>query len=201
MKIINSKINDDISNNKTIKLNLGSGNDKVQGFYNVDFINLPGTDLIADLNEPLDLLPDHSVDAIISRGSFEHIKNFMGLMIEIHRVCKNDALMTTVVPHFSNPYYYSDPTHIQPFGLYTMHYFMDESMQFGRKVPCYYTSARFRIEKITIQFYREKFLDKLLEPIVSWLVNINIHTQDLYERRFCYLYPAWQIKYDLKVCK
>ncbi|CAN6134411.1 Methyltransferase type 11 [Methylophilaceae bacterium] len=201
MKIINKKINEAISLNHGLMLNLGAGNDKVEGYYNVDFIDLPGTDLIADLNKPLEQLPDNSVDAIVSRGSFEHIKNFMGLMVELHRVCKNNADINTIVPHFSNPYYYSDPTHVQPFGLYTMHYFMDESIQFGRKVPDYYTKARYKVEKITIMFYREKLIDKILEPILSRIVNLNIHTQDIYERRFCYLYPAWQIKYEMKVCK
>lgn len=201
MKIINLKINDAISNKQPIKLNLGAGNDKVEGYYSVDLINLPGTDITADLNDPLELLPDNSVDAITSRGSFEHIKNFVGLMVEIHRVCIHNADIKAVVPHFSNPYYYSDPTHVQPFGLYTMHYFIDESMQYGRKVPCYYTSIRYKVEKITIQFYREKLIDKILEPIVSRLVNINIYTQDIYERRFCYLYPAWQIIFKMKVCK
>lgn len=201
MKIINLKINDAISNKHLIKLNLGAGNDSVDGYYNVDLIELPGTDIMADLNKPLEILPDNSVESIVSRGSFEHIRNFVGLMVEIHRICVNNADIKTVVPHFSNPYYYSDPTHVQPFGLYTMHYFMDESLQRGRKVPSYYTSVRFKVEKIHIQFYREKLIDKFLEPIVSRLVNINIHTQDIYERRFCYLYPAWQIKYDMKVCK
>lgn len=201
MKILNKDIKKAIDLGHGISLNLGAGKAKIEGYYNVDIVALHSTDIIADLNYPLEQLPDNSVDAIYSRASFEHIKNFMGLMEEIHRICKSNADIKIVVPHFSNPYYYSDPTHVQPFGLYTMHYFMDEDLQPGRKVPSYYTSARFNLVGIRVQFYRETLLDKFLEPIISRLVNINIHTQDIYERRFSYMYPAWQIIYQLCVKK
>lgn len=197
MKIVNPNVNKVIEQEGTLKLNLGSGLSKVDNFFNLDVVELPGVDIVANLNEPFNLLPDNSVDAIYSRASFEHVKNLMGLMNEVHRICKPNAEICIIVPHFSNPYYYSDPTHAQPFGLYTMHYFMDESVQPGRKVPSFYTKTRFNLKSIKIQFYREKLIDKLLEPIVSRLTNISIDTQDVYERRFCYLYPAWQITYLL----
>lgn len=201
MKIFNADIKNAIDQRQGISLNFGAGRTTLPGYYSVDIVELPGIDIVADFNQPLDELPDNSVDAVHSRASFEHVKNFMGLMEEIHRICKPNADIKIIVPHFSNPYYYSDPTHVQPFGLYTMHYFMDEDMQPGRKVPSFYTSARFDLVSIRLQFYREKLVDKFIEPIISRLVNISINTQDIYERRFCYLYPAWQVIYQLHVKK
>ena len=201
MKIINSNIILNISEGNLIKLNLGAGKDKVQEYYNVDLIELPGTDIVADLNNTLDQIPNSSVEAIYSRGCFEHIKKFTSLITELHRICVPGALIKTIVPHFSNPYYYSDPTHVQQFGLYTMHYFMDEKVQIRRKVPSYYTSARFELKSIKILFYRETLFDKLFDTIFGKIININIHTQDIYERRFCYFFPASQIVYEIKVIK
>jgi hypothetical protein len=48
------------------------------------------------------------------------------LIEELGRVMAPGAALTIIVPHFSNPFYYSDPTHRTPFGLYTMAYFCDQ---------------------------------------------------------------------------
>lgn len=197
MKIINPEVNVQIEQRGVIRINLGAGQSAVAGFYNLDMIMLPGTDIVANLNENLGLFPDNSVDEIYSRASLEHVSNLIGLMEEIHRICKPNAIISIIVPHFSNAYYYSDPTHVRPFALYTMHYFMDEIDQKGRKVPSYYTSARFTLKCMQIQFYRERLVDKVLEPVISWFVNMSIGSQDVYERRLCYFFPAWQMQYML----
>ena len=197
MQIVIKKIQSIIDGGGTVKLNLGAGNTRIPDFLSVDLVDLPGVDIVADLNKPLDLIPDSSVSAIFSQHSFEHLENFMGLMNELHRICAADAEIIIIVPHFSYPFYYSDPTHKQHFGLYTMHYFMDEIDQPVRKVPSFYTKARFDLVGIKIEFIREKIIDKLIEPIVSRIVNMGYKTQDIYERRFCYVYPAWQIRYTL----
>jgi len=197
LKILNQLVQNDLDNNTPIKLHLGAGNNQREGYYNVDLVELTNIDIVADLNLALNLLPDNSVSAIYSRHTLEHIDNLMGLMTELHRVCQPGALIEIIVPHFSNPYFYSDPTHVRPFGLYTMHYFLDTLEQPGRKVPSFYTSTRFRLTNIRIDFYRTSLLDRLTVPIIRYLVNKNFNTQEIYERRFVWLWPAWQIQYTL----
>jgi hypothetical protein len=41
---------------------------------------------------------------------------------QIAKDLEQGELIEIIVPHFSNPHYYSDPTHVRFFGLYTMSY-------------------------------------------------------------------------------
>ena len=66
---------------------------------------------------------------IYSRHPLEHVRNFLPLMAELHRVTRPGGRIEIIVPHFSNPYGYSDPTHVRHFGLYTFFYFADEEDQ------------------------------------------------------------------------
>ncbi|MBT7556620.1 methyltransferase type 11 [Candidatus Woesearchaeota archaeon] len=200
MEILNKDLRLLLEQGKKVKLHLGSGSSLKTGYYNLDIIRLQGVDIIADMNQPLDLIPDNSVSCVYTQHALEHIKNLQGLMQELSRICCSDAIITIVVPHFSNPYYYSDPTHIRPFGLYSMSYFVNEEDQlFKRKVPAYYTNTRFKLLDTRLFFYRTSLIDRILVPIIRFIVNLNNSTKEIYERRWPWLYPAWQIKYTLRV--
>lgn len=201
MPILNERFSADLAQGRPVRLNLGSGGTVREGFYGVDHLALPGVDIQADLNAPLDWLPDDSVDEIYSRHALEHIPNILPLMRELHRSVKPDGRLHLIVPHFSNPYFYSDLTHCHPFGLYSFFYFCDPADQPKRKVPCFYVDYRYRVESIRIRFYRRSLLDKLLEPVVSALVNLSIRTQDWYERRLCRLFHAWELEVVLRPVK
>ena len=119
-------------------------------------------------------------------------------MKEIYRICRDDAEIYIIAPHFSNPYYYSDPTHVRPFGLYTMHYFMDKNDQPIRKVADFYANVKFHVVYSRIDFYRVSLFDRITVPFIRYLVNLNFLSQDIYERRWSWSIPAWQIKYILR---
>ena len=199
MKILNSNLEKDLSEGRPIKLDLGCGKNARRGFYSVDHLEMDGVDVVADLNKSLHLFPNDCSDYIYSRHAFEHILEFIPLMREIHRITKPGGTIEIIVPHFSNVYGYSDPTHVRFFGLYSMYYFVSpETQPTIRKVPAFYSDARFRVKSITIQFYRSSIVDKIIAPIFSRIVNYNIYTQNFYERRLAYLYHAWQIRYLLE---
>jgi SAM-dependent methyltransferase len=198
MKILNPKIEKDLAEKKAVKLDLGCGQSKRNGFYSVDHLELDGLDIIADLNKPLHLLPDDCCEYIYSHHALEHINELLPLMGEIHRISKPAGIVEIIVPHFSNVYGYSDPTHVRFFGLYSMYYFVSpENQPKIRRVPEFYTAARFIVKSATIEFYRHGILDKILSPLFSRFVNLNIYTQDFYERRMSHFFHAWQIRYIL----
>lgn len=202
MPILNQSLADDLAAGRPVKLNLGSGGTTKPGYYGVDHLALPGVDAQADLNAPLDWLPDDSVAAVYSRHVLEHIPDLLGLMRELHRVVRADGRLAIVVPHFSSPYFYSDPTHVRAFGLYTFSYFCDPSRQPGRrKVPAFYVDYRFAIERIEIRFYRRSLLDKLVVPWLQRLVNAGFPMQDWFERRLCRLFHASEIEFQLRPLK
>ncbi len=202
MKVVNPKLESDIAEGKAIKLDLGCGQTPHKGCYSVDHIEMDGVDLVADLNESLDLLPDDCVEYLYSRHAFEHVVNFLPLMREIHRITKPGAKIEVIVPHFSNVYGHSDPTHVRFFGLYSMHYFVSpENQSQKRKVPAFYTDVRFRLKKIKIEFYRDSLFERLFVPVFSRLVNYSLATQTFYERRLACFFHASQIRYCLEIDK
>lgn len=199
MNIINKQVNADIENGIPLKLDLGSGGVGKQGFYSVDHMALDGVDIVADLNQPLTLLPDNSVSHIFTRHALEHIDNFLPLMQEIWRVAKSDAQIEVTVPHFSNVLAHSDPTHVRFFGLYTMYYFVaPEDQPSKRKVPAFYSDTRFYVDSLRIQFYRFNILDRIFVPLLSAFVNSSFFGQECYEKRLSGLFRAWQITYKMR---
>lgn len=196
MKIVNPKLSQEILEKRPIKIDLGCGVNARKGFYAVDHLDMDGIDIVADLNQPLHLLPDNCCEHIYSRHSLEHVKEFIPLMREIHRIARPGATIEIIVPHFSNVYGYSDPTHVRLFGLYSMYYFVSQQYQPKvRKVPDFYTKIRFRMKSLSIQFYDCSLLDKIFAPIFTRFVNFNESTQDFYERRLAFIFHAWQIRY------
>ena len=196
MRIINAVAKEDIEQGSPVRLNLGAGLTKRANFYSVDHLELDGVDIVADLNKPLDMLPDNSVEYIYSRHTLEHINELLPLFRELYRITKPGGTIEIIVPHYTNPYYYSDPTHVRFFGLNTMFYFVDpEKQPVKRKVPTFYSDVRFEVESVEIEFYRLSLFDRLFVPFFSRLVNKNIAWQDFYERRLAGLYHAWQLRY------
>ncbi len=200
MKILNPKLAKDLAEGQGLNLDLGCGPKAREGFYAVDHLMLEGVDLLADLNDPLDELPDNSVERIYSRHAFEHINNFLPLMRELYRVIRPGGRAEIIVPHFSNVFGYSDPTHVRFFGLYTMYYFVAPENQPGRKrkVPAFYTDMRFKVHSIKIEFYRYTLLEKIFGSLFTRLINLNFSTQNFYERRLSGIIHAAQIRYVLE---
>jgi ubiquinone/menaquinone biosynthesis C-methylase UbiE len=183
-----------INSGKKIIIELGCGARKKEGRIGIDAVDLPGVDIVADLEKGLPFLPDNSVDRIHCRNFLEHIKNFENLMAEIVRVLKRNGTAHIFVPHFSNPHYYSDFMHTRFFGLYSFYYFVDYESQLRRKVPNFYTDIRIRILSQRLIF-RSSF--KMINPfkkLFGWFVNLHASFREYYEENLCYLFPCHGIE-------
>ena len=180
-----------LKSGQKIILDLGCGPNKKEGRIGIDQLDLPGVDIVADVNEGFPYFPDHSIDEIHSKSLFEHVENLEFFMQEIVRVLKKEGRNYLFVPHFSNPYYYSDYTHTKFMGLYTFYYFADEKYQLRRKVPNFYTGIRIRVvsQRLIFQssFRGVNFIKKLFEK----LVNLNSSMQEFYEENLCYFIPCY----------
>lgn len=202
MKFLSNQVADDLRAGRSLRLELGSGGHVREGYYGVDMLPLPGVAIQADLNQRLDLLPAGSVSEVLSQQCFEHVTNLLGLMSELHRVMTPGAKLDITVPHFSNPYFYSDPTHIRFFGLYSMFYFVPEEFQTARrKVPSFYSEAMFRVQNVQMSLLPRSLACRLRWPFLSRLINRNIEWADWYERRLCWQVPAANIRYVMTPVK
>ncbi|NJB69073.1 ubiquinone/menaquinone biosynthesis C-methylase UbiE [Desulfobaculum xiamenense] len=206
--ILSDAVRKTIESGDSLNLQLGCGKRNRPGYFNLDIVPLDNVDIVADLNQPLCAFPDNSVRQIYSHQVFEHVANLMGLMEELYRVCAPGATLEISVPHFSNQYGYSDPTHVRLFGLYSMCYFVQESSQpFRRKVPDFYTHARFRLEHVHVSFYqmgqtKRNFADRLLRNnFEKRVVNRSCASLERYEKWMYRFWPAESIEYVLTVDK
>jgi len=202
VELVNPRVAADLEAGVALRLNLGSGPRSKAGFYSVDHMRIDGVDIVADLNQPLTLLPNDCAEHVFTSHALEHVDNLLLLLSEIHRITRPGGLIEIIVPHFSNPYYYSDPTHVRFFGLYTMNYFVDPDKQpHTRKVETFYSPARFEIESVKIAFYRFNLLDRLFVPFLRYLVNRTPAAQEWYELRLSRFFPAAEIRYRMRAAK
>jgi predicted SAM-dependent methyltransferase len=183
-----------INGKEPVIIELGCGTGKKEGRIGIDAVDLPGVDIVADLEKGLPFLPDNSVDQIHCRHLLEHIRNFENLMAEMVRVLKKDGTAHIFVPHFSNPHYYSDYTHTRFFGLYSFYYFVDSESQLRRKVPNFYTNVRIKIVSQRLIF-RSSF--KIISPfkkLFGWFINLHTDFTEYYEENLCYIFPCHGIE-------
>jgi SAM-dependent methyltransferase len=183
-----------LAGNAPVVVDLGCGRQKRPGSIGIDAVDMPHVDIVADLNEGLPFLPDESVDAIYSDHFLEHVDRLELVVAEIARVLKRGACAHVSVPHFSNPYFYSDYTHQRFFGLYTFYYFVDEPWQLARKVPSFYTPTRIRVESQQLVFRPGTGRPGLYHRALNKLVNRSPGAQEFYEEHLCYLFPCYELR-------
>ena len=185
-----------------IALDFGCGPAKKQGYLGVDKLPLPGVDVVANLENGLGFLPDNSVDEIYSSNFVEHIDNLELFMKECHRVVKHGGTIHIYVPHFSNPWFYSDYTHRRFFGLYSFLYFSDHNNIYKRKVPDFYTNFKFQVIEQKLIFKSPPFYFRnLFRQILQRIFNSNIYMQELYEDVFCYIFACQELYAKLSPVK
>jgi len=190
-------ITEKIRSNERIVIELGCGPNKVAGAIGVDKFQDENVDIVADIENGLPFLPDNSVDELFSRHVLEHIENLELLIKEIYRVLKPGGIHRVIVPHFSNPHFYSDYTHRRFFGLYTFDYFADEASKLKRKVPNFYNDMQFHITKRYLRFYSLRLLLNYKRRIFSMWFNRSSGAQERYEESWCYQFPCQEIHYEM----
>ena len=197
MEIVNQQVTVDLSEGRALKLDLGGGWNPRPGYYSVDMIQCGKTDVVADLSQPLAGIPTGAVSRLYSSHTLEHVSNLLGLMQEINRIVSPGGRIEIIVPHFSNSYAYSDPTHLRFFGIYSMYYFSPPEFQPPRKVPHYYSKARFKVNEVRLSFYRYTLYDRMVAPLLERFLNKSFARLEWYERRLATFFPARQIYFSL----
>lgn len=116
-----------------MKLNLGSGKSKFEGFINVDDDTTVNPDYLINLDDIGLRLPfdDDSVDEIKAHHVLEHIgSGFMQLMREIYRVAKNGCIIDIVGPNERHDVFFGDPTHVRPINV-NIFYTLSKDHEYG----------------------------------------------------------------------
>lgn len=178
-----------------MKLDIGCGGSKREGFIGVDILKLDGVDIVHNLTSFPYPFEDNSVDEIWMDQVLEHLQNPMRVIEELHRICKHDAKITIGVPYFRSFYAVIDPTHVNFFGIWWFNYF-DPTHAFCKKYQ--YSSARFMIKKI--EFDRE-FKGMKMRFWKKWLINYAEKKPASYEARLSHLFPLNSLTFHLTAVK
>jgi len=89
-------------NEDDIIVNIGSSSKKIPGVYNLDIAYYPNIDIVADAHE----LPfkDGSLDAVVIKNVFEHLRDPAKVRKELQRVVKEGGRIYAKVP-FMQPFH------------------------------------------------------------------------------------------------
>jgi len=187
---------------KFIKIELGCGpNKKIVDAISMDMVNLDSVDIVANINNGLPF-EDNSIDEIYSFHFLEHVDNLEFALKEIYRVLKPNGRNIGTVPHFANPYFYSDPTHNSFFGLYSFSYFDKEQKLLKRKVPTFYMSEFFEVSSLKLGFTSPFVGRYAFKKFIGFIANLCSYTQEFHEENLCYIIPPYEIKFELtKIAK
>jgi SAM-dependent methyltransferase len=197
---LNHLITTILTTRQNVILELGCGPHKRHmDAIGIDRLGYPGVDIVSDIDEALCSFPSSSVQEVHSYHCFEHLHNLAVTMEQLARVIANGGILHVVVPHFSNPYFYSDPTHRKTFGLYTFSYFAKDSL-LRRKVPSYMKAHFFDIERLRLGFKspRPFYVRWLFKRSVGLLFNLSYYLMEFYEENLCYLIPCYEIEFWLR---
>lgn len=182
-----------------VSLELGCGNRKrYPNAYGIDILDYSCVDIVGDVLVVLSKFPDNSVDAVYGFHFIEHVDNLQALMGELSRIVKVNGVVEFVAPHFSHPYFYSDPTHKIYFGLYTFCYFVNNSY-FSRQVPTYKFYTMFDLQSVDLIFKSSSAFPVryCIKAFFGYIFNFSNSAKEFYEENLCYLFPCYEIKYRL----
>lgn len=114
-----------------MKLHLGCGNKRIEGWLNVDKYQSPAIDKRVDLEKFPWPWKDGSVDEVLMHHVLEHLgqntATYIGVIKELWRVCRKDAVVHIAVPHPRHDHFLWDPTHVRAITWEGLRMFDQES--------------------------------------------------------------------------
>lgn len=94
------------------KYNLGCGNNKLEGFINVDREEFYKPDLIVDFEKFPWTIESNSAQIIVLNHVLEHLSDLLSVMKELYRISLPNAEIHITVPHPLSYDFIVDPTHV-----------------------------------------------------------------------------------------
>lgn len=173
------------STSNPIRLNLGCGNKRMEGYLGIDRYPCTAAALLCDLGRRLPFRDD-SVDSFLLDNVVEHIADIPSLMMEIARIGKPGAQVTVITPHFTSLSSWKDPTHIHHLSYFSFDHFEKPSVS-------HYVGSGLRVVS-----RRLSFGGGLLGLIGRALFALSPET---YEKKYCFLFRASTLHFQLEVVR
>jgi SAM-dependent methyltransferase len=152
-----------------MKLHLGCGSKKLEGYVNVDVVGTP--DKVCDLSAFPWPFEDDSADEIFSEHFLEHVIDFEKTILEIHRILKPNGVLHFRVPHFRNA---CTPGHLHrwDFSVFTC-------KRLGDSAPHLWNGRRlFITDSVRIRYTFISFIPRFFWATLEFFANINPEAWD-----------------------
>lgn len=185
------------------KLNLGCGEDKKEGYVNLDFHAHVKPNVVHDLNRFPYPFPDNEFDHIEAFHILEHLDRPFAVMTELHRILKPGGMLHIKVPHFSRGLTHSE--HKAGFDVVFPYYFNKNFTRSG------YFGVEFVHKKTELHwmtfFHLMKYMGvskftitalKALNSVINFLAN---HGQNLCSRIWCFWVGGFEEIEFILICK
>lgn len=148
---------------EALKINLGAGTDQFEGYTNVDFLHLPGIDVVHNLlHFPYPFKYNYATN-IKAVDVIEHLPNFtkndkpmvIEFIEECHRILRPGGELYIQTPGYNAEFLWQDPTHVRGFHIKTMDLF-DPETEFG-KTTGFYSKAAFKVRAEELENHNLRF--------------------------------------------
>lgn len=167
------------------RINLGCGNKRLEGFLGADRFPCAGADLLCDITRTLPFADD-SVDEYLLDNLIEHVLDIPALIAEIVRTGRNGAKVAVITPHFSSLSSWKDPTHVHHLSYFSFDHFEKLSTR-------HYIGGGVRVARRHLSFG-----GNLLSIIGR---AIFLLSPESYEKKYCFIFRASTLRFDLEILK
>lgn len=131
-------------------LHLGCGQKPVAGRVNVDMVDMPGVDVVHDLDVHPWPWSDGSAAEIHALHVFEHVVDPLGFMEQAHRVLRPGGWLHIEVPHWQSQNAFTDPTHRRYCTEDTFRYWVSGTWLWDVGGVAYHRGRRFRERSVAV---------------------------------------------------
>lgn len=108
------------------RIDIACGGNKNKGFIGLDKRDLPGVDIVMDLEEfPWRQIPESSCEVAVCSHFMEHLKPWLTIdfMNEVWRILEVGGTFAISVPYAGSRGFWQDPTHVNGLNEVTWQYF------------------------------------------------------------------------------
>lgn len=175
-----------------MKLNIGCGAFKKEGFINLDYDPRTQPDVIHNLNEFPYPFSDDQFSLIEADHVLEHIEDPFKAMKEVHRILKPNGKLIIKVPHFSRGF--THPEHKRGFDV-SFPYYFNPTFKGG------YAGCEFKTQRVHLKWFAQPYLRKsvlsksayyfgfTMGKIIDFFANLSPF---LCSRLWCYIVGGFE---------
>ena len=174
-------------------IELGCGLRKAEGAIGLDINPRSDADVLCNLDSGNLPFRDSSIDKVLACDVLEHVDNFVAVVEDIWRILKPGGILEVSAPFMSSVNYFSDPTHRRAFTSKSFDYFIKGTTSSEYR----YSDAEFLLNSVEYEKNEYECRHFINRMIIRWANN----NMEKYERRYAFIFPVYQIYFELQAVK